>query len=127
MRKILPLLLLASVSFGALDTSDLQTATQTGIKTVGAGILALVGVGYAVLLLFTALAVVKAYTQTVNKSKNDPTIENPQVEGVKSAFISGLPYFLIWIILWIITSAYVSALRPDNVMSVLVQRGLGGF
>jgi len=115
-------LLPLALSFGALDTSDLEKATQSGIKTVGAGILALTGIGYAILLLFTALSVVKAYTQTVNKAKNDPTIENPQIEGIKSAFISGLPYLLIWILVWIITSAYVNPLRPDRVIMMLLER-----
>jgi len=125
MRKKLALtltLLPLAFSFGALDTSDLETATQSGIKTVGAGILALTGIGYAILLLFTALSVVKAYTQTVNKAKNDPTIENPQVEGIKSAFVSGLPYLLIWILVWIITNAYVNPLRPDRVLMMLIER-----
>lgn len=115
-------LLPLALSFGALDTSDLERATQTGIKTVGAGILALTGIGYAILLVFTALAVVKAYAQTVNKAKNDPTIENPQIEGIKAALISGLPYVLAWILIWIVTNAYVSPLRPDNVVLTLINR-----
>jgi len=116
------ILLPLALSFGALDTSDLETVTQTGIKTVGAGILALAGIGYTILLVYTILTVVKAYAQTVNKAKNDPTIENPQIEGIKTAFISGLPYLLAWILIWTVTNAYAPPLRPDNVILMLIKR-----
>lgn len=119
-------LALASVSYGDIQTQDLTTAAQTGVKAVGAGIMAAVGLGYAVLLLFTTLSIIKAYATTTNKVKNDPTVENPVMEGVKSAFIAGLPYLLIWIIIWIVTQSYIKPLAPDSVVGMLISQFAGG-
>lgn len=116
------ILLPLALSFGALDTSDLERATQTGIKTIGAVILALAGIGYATLLTAGVYFVVKVYSQAVNKAKNDPTIENPHFEGVKAALVVIIIIVFAWVVFWLITNSYASPLRPDRVILMLLEK-----